>query len=142
MTLIEALVSSVILGVGVAGLISAATLGMRNEKKSEQRTAAIYLAREKMAEVEMKGPHIWALGQPTSGVEERKNVTYDWTIQIDPFSAGELFDVAIKVDWFGSAGQGSVTLETWLNDYEAKVLALPGQENQPNTQAPTSGDQR
>src|SRR5262245_47803944 len=73
MTLIEVLTASVLLGVGVAGLMSTATLAMRNQQKVEQRSVALCLAQEKMSEIDMIGPHVWLLGRPMSGSEERNN---------------------------------------------------------------------
>jgi prepilin-type N-terminal cleavage/methylation domain-containing protein len=120
-TLIEALVSTVLLGVGVVGLMSAATLGLRNSQRAGQRSMAMYLAMEKLAEVEVMGPHIWMLGHPMEGSEPRGSAEYLWTIAIDQLAVGELFDVRVKVQWSSAAGDGSVELETWLNDYEAMV---------------------
>jgi len=122
MTFIEALVASLILGVGVVGLISAATLALRNQQRCEYRTAAMYVASELMAQVEMMGPHIWTLGQPTHGTETRGNVPYEWKIEIKEGLAGELFSVLVTVDWSTAGGNGSVELATWLNDYRAKQL--------------------
>jgi Tfp pilus assembly protein PilV len=135
LTLIEALVSSVLLGVGVAGLMSAATVGLRNEQKMEQRTFALYLAKAKLAQVETVGPHIWSQSEPMKGTETQKGIVYDWTISIDQLSAGELFDVRVTTDWAGPTGQGTIELETWLNDYEAKAVNKAVSENQANPPA-------
>jgi Tfp pilus assembly protein PilV len=139
-TLVEALVSAVLLGVGVVGLMSAATVGQRNSYRSEQRTVAVCLAQEKMAEVEAAGPHLWSLGQPMKGTESRDGVAYDWALKIDRLSAGELFDVRVTVDWAGAAGTGSVGLETWLNDYPARFVNA-SERKKPN-QSETSGNPR
>ncbi|MCK4342710.1 MAG: hypothetical protein KAY37_13415 [Phycisphaerae bacterium] len=122
MTLIEVLVASVLLSVGVVGLVSVASLAMRNQQKTEQRAAALCLAQEKLAEVEVVGPHVWMLGHPTRGQQEQGRIVYDWTIKIDELSAGELFSVLVKVNWSGPNGGGEVALETWLNDYAAETL--------------------
>lgn len=141
-TLIEALVSSVLLGVGVVGLMSVATLGQRNSFRSEQRTAAVCLAQEKMAEVEAAGPHLWSLGQPMKGTQTRDRVVYDWAIKIDRLSAGELFDVHVTVDWAGVTGTGSVGLETWLNDYPARFTGVSEREKPNQSAAPGNQKQR
>ena len=122
MTLVEVLVASVLLGVGVAGLLSAAALGMRNQGRSEQRIAALYVAREKLAEVETVGPRIWSLTESSQGGERRGNVGYEWNIDITALTEGELFDVEVTVKWQGLSGDGEVELETLLNDYRAAVL--------------------
>ena len=118
MTLVEVLVASVLLGVGVTGLISAASLAMRNQQRVDYRVAALYLAQEKLASVERVGAHIWMLGHPTQGTEEHDGVVYDWTIQIEQLGVGELFSVSVEVGWSGPGG-GVVEFETWLNDYAA-----------------------
>ncbi len=121
-TLIEVLVSAVLLGVGVVGLMSAATLSLRNSQRSEYKAMAMNLAREKIAEIEALGAHLWMLGRETNGSEFRHEVNYEWTITIDQLSVGELFDVKVEVVWQAPAGSGKVQLETLLNDYEAKSL--------------------
>ena len=142
MTLIEVLVASVLLGVGVAGLISAATLGLRNQQRSAQRVAALYVAQERLAQVELVGPHIWMLGHPTNGTTVRGRVAYDWTIRIEQQLAGELFAVHVEVRWFAPGGEGAVEIETWLNDYEAQALPTveqPGQTSPEPGPAPPGG---
>ena len=76
MTLIEVLAATVLLGVGVVGLISVATLAMRNQQRTEQRASALCLAQEKLADVELVGPHVWMLGYPTQGSQEQGRVVH------------------------------------------------------------------
>jgi len=141
LTLLEALVASVLLGVGVVGLMSAATLAMRNQNRCQHRTSALYLAQEKFAAIEVVGPHIWMLGHPTKGEEVRGDVVYDWEVEIDQQAVGELFSVKIKVSWTSGGGSGTVELETWLNDYEAKTQEAPEPrpEAAPQAEAPSRG---
>lgn len=124
MTLVEVLVASVILGVGVAGLMFAATLGMRNQQQAELRIAACFLATGKLGEIEAVGPHTYSLTRPTTGNEILGDAAYKWTAQIVEQTEGELFRVTVMVDWHGSGGSGSVAFETLLNDYEAAVAEL------------------
>lgn len=118
-TLIEVLVAMTLLGTCVVGLMASATLATRNQQRCGQRVAAMYLAQEKLAEVEMIGPHVWMLGHPTEGNDERDGMVYNWTIRIGQQSVGELFTVEVEVRWNGPTG-GEVAMETWLNDYRAK----------------------
>lgn len=133
MTLVEVLVASVLLGIGVAGLTFATTLSLRNQQRVDLRTPALYLAQEKIAEIEMIGPTAWSVGKPSSGTETRGNVTYQWTTKIDQGSVGRLFSVLVKVQWSAGRESGQVELDTWLNDYAAMAAALgaPAQP-QPN----------
>jgi len=118
MTLVEVLVATVILGTSVAGLMSAATIGLRNQQRSETRAAALWLAQQKLNEVDLIGAHVWMLARPAAGDEELAGGTYHWTLTIEQEPVGELFDVRVQVD--GPRG-GSVELETWMNDYAAKT---------------------
>src|SRR5688572_472365 len=70
MTLIEVLVATTLLGVGVTALLSAATLGLRNQQRSELRAMALCVAQEKLSEIELIGPHVWLLARPSSGDTE------------------------------------------------------------------------
>lgn len=139
MTLIEVLVASVLLGIGVAGLISAATLGLRNQQRVDQRTVALYLAQEMLAQAEAVGPHLYVLSEPTQGVERREGINYAWTLDIAPQveAVGELFSVQIAVEWDAPGGGGEIEMETWLNDYRAAAhLRSESQEsNNPNPTA-------
>jgi len=132
MTLVEVLVASVLLGVGVSGLIMAATLGLRNQQRSEQRITALYLAQEKLAEIEVVGPRIWSLAETPQGVEVRNDVAYEWSVRIEAMTEGELYDVHAQVSWSALGGGGEVELETWLNDYEAATVLGPDQRDRQN----------
>jgi len=126
MTLIEVLVASVLLGVGVSGLMLAAGLGLRNQKRTEQRAVALYLAYEKLAEIDVAGVRMWSLTAPTSGSETRGGVDYTWSAKTESHTEGELSDVRIEVNWQGrGAAGGKVELATLLNDYKGKTMELP-----------------
>jgi len=126
MTLVEVLVATVLLGVGVSGLMLSATLGLRNQLRCEQRTAATFLAYGKLSEIEAVGPHMWSLSRPTSGTEAQDDVTYTWSVQIVEQGVGELYDVQVEVSWTDARSGGSVTVQTLLNDYEAVTETPPG----------------
>jgi len=138
MTIIEVLVASVLLGVGVVGLMSAGTLALRNQHRSANETSALYLAQEKLAEIEVIGAHIWMLGHPTDGTVTRQGVRYQWTIEIHQQAVGEMFTVAVKVNWRSNGASGAVELETWLNDYKAKAEEAPEQDNRPGADMTSS----
>ncbi len=121
MTLIEVLVATVILGLGVTALLSAATLAGRNQQRSEWRAMALCVAQEKLAEIELIGPHVWMLARPSSGDVERTAQTFRWTSSIEQQLAGELFSVQVSVEWAADGG-GKVELSTWFNDYNASIL--------------------
>jgi prepilin-type N-terminal cleavage/methylation domain-containing protein len=118
MTLVEVVVATVIFGLGVAGLMSAAAAGMRNQQKGEIRAAALGVAQQKLSEVDLIGAHVWMLSRPTTGEETLGEQTFRWTLTIQQQPVGELFAVRAQVEW---PGGGNTALETWLNDYGAKT---------------------
>jgi type II secretory pathway pseudopilin PulG len=127
LTLVEVLVAAVLLGVGVVGLISVASLSLRNQQRTEQRAAALCLAQEQLAQVELVGPRLWLLGHPTQGSQAGGGIAYDWTIGIESLAVGELYSVDVQVHWSSPGGGGSVELETWLNDYQSVARPTSGQ---------------
>jgi len=125
MTLVEVLVATVLLAVGVTGLLFSAAAGMRNQQRTGERMAALYLAQEKLAEIDVVGPRMWSLTQSSRGAVTRESVTYEWSVAVEAMSEGELYDVRIEVSWSGAGGEGTVELETLLNDYEAVATLGP-----------------
>lgn len=142
MTLVEVLVASVILGVGVAGLLSATALGMRNQGRSEQRMAALYFAQEKLAEVEAVGPRMWSLTREKQGSQQREEIMYSWSLAIVAMTEGELYDVLVTMEWNGPTGGGKLELETLLNDYKAAAMLDAGLAGEDSPLAPTGEDER
>jgi hypothetical protein len=114
----------------VVGLLSAAVMGMRNSQRSEYTVTAMNVAREKMAEVQVKGPGVWTLGEKCNGQEVRDEVVCEWMIAIEDLKPGELYDVMVTVNWETASTSGKVELETWLNDY--KVAAMERMTEQRN----------
>lgn len=133
MTLVEVLVSAVLLGVGVAGLLSAAALGLRNQDRSGHEMGALYFAQEMLALVDREGPRMWELTRPTKGVEQRGPVRYTYRLDIEALTEGELHSVIITVDWETTTDSGQIELETLMNDFEAATVldVLPTGDESP-----------
>ena len=144
MTLIEVLVATILLGVGVTGLMSAATMAIRHQHRSVERTTAAWLANERLSEVARIGPYAWSVSRrPMEGTEPAGAVSYAWTLDIEPASdglIGELYIVNVEVTWksAGGRGGGTVAMETWLNDYEAVALTPKDQRERSESQSPTA----
>ena len=142
MTLVEVLAATVLLGVGVAGLMLSATLGVRNQQRTGHRTAALYLAQAKLAEIEATGPRIWSLSGQTQGSESIGEMSYEWSAMIELMGEGELYDVQVQVSWSGAGDSGSTELETYLNDYRAAALEEKSAAGQGENAGPKSGEPR
>jgi Tfp pilus assembly protein PilV len=126
MTLVEVLTATVILGVGITGLLSAATMSMRNQHRSESRMQALYLAQGKLGEIDLIGAHIYQVSRPMTGTSQAGDRSYSWSVRIEQQPVGELFAVQVSVSGEGPDGATS-QLSTWLNDYDAKSL-IPSQQ--------------
>jgi Tfp pilus assembly protein PilV len=135
MTLVEVLTAAVILGAGVAGLLSAASMSLRNQRGSEYRATAMCLAQEKMSEVQVAGPRDWTTRRATQGVEDRPGVAYSWTVATEALSVGSLYSVQVTVEWSAPGSSGQVQLETWLNDYKTAAMEAAKQQGTSGTPA-------
>ncbi len=141
MTLVEVLTAAVILGAGVAGLLSAASMSLRNQRGSECRAGAMCLAQEKMSEVEVAGPRDWTTRRATQGIVDRPGMKYSWTVATEALSVGTLYSVLVTVEWSAPGSSGQVQLETWLNDYKAAAIEAvkqQGTSGSPGGQAPSN----
>ncbi len=144
MTLVEVLVASVLLGVGVAGLVSSATLAMRNQQRSEHRAMAVCLAQEVLSQVDVAGAHTWVETRPMEGTESRDDIALRWTLAIEQTSVAELHSVRVSIEWLAPGDSGRIELETLLNDYEA-VSTLPQnqrRDERPKEAGPDAGKRR
>ncbi len=134
MTLVEVLVSAVLLSVGVAGMMSAASLSMRNQRQSELRSIGLALAQEKMTEIELLGPSGWTAARPGQGTEDRDGLAYSWSGRVEQLGAmGPLFQVTVQVNWSGP-GAGEIELQTLLNDYGELSTESTGQKDEAKPQ--------
>ena len=120
-TLLEALVATVIMGIAVAGILSAISQSTRNAMHLTEYDRATLLARQKMDEllVDLKVPR----KVPFSGLwrpEQAGGVTAGWNARVSPFEAAP------------DAGPGNwvvdrVELEVWWMDgARRRVIQLEG----------------
>lgn len=143
MTLVEVLAATVLLGVGVSGLMLSATLSLRNQQRCQKRTAATFIAYGKLSEIEAVGPHMWSLSQPSSGTEDLDDASFSWITQTEELGVGELYDVQVEVAWTDAKSSSSVVLQTLLNDFEAVTQEGPESTRRQgaiDANEPTSGN--
>jgi len=124
----------VLLGVGVAGLVSAAGLALRNQSRLAHRAAALLLAQEQIQQVDVVGAYAWQIGYPMHGSESRGDVVYEWTLDIEHLGVGELHRVQADVRWKSLTDEGRAELETWLSDYRntGEATETPVETQNPN----------
>ena len=113
-TLLEALVATAIMGIAVAGILSAISASTRNASKLTQYDRATLLARQKMDEllVDLRLPR----KQPISGIwppQQSGGVNAGWSAVVTPFEAAP------------GTGPGQwvvdrVQLEVWWMDGETR----------------------
>lgn len=141
-TLVEVLVAAVLLGIGVTGLIYAATSSMRSGRRAHLNAAARDVACEQMAAVQTMGPAIYTLAGEMKGSEDRGDTSFSWDIAITRLSAGELHDVVVTVEYQNGRDRGETTLETWLSDYPAAAAEEAAAAERANPTNPVSAEGR
>ncbi len=114
-TLIEVLVSFVIVALAMGALLQIFSSGLRSGYIAEQYSAAVLLAESKL---EATGIEDRLVEGETSGAFDNG---FRWTVSVRAYDDGadadqpgtvEAFAVAVTVAWDGSAGERSFELET------------------------------
>ena len=114
-TLIEVLVSFVIVALAMSALLQIFSSGLRSGYIAEQYSAAVLLAESKLEAV---GIEERLVEGETSGAFDNG---FRWTVSVRAYDDGadadqpgtiEAFAVAVTVAWDGSAGERSFELET------------------------------
>ena len=114
-TLIEVLVSFVIVALAMGALLQIFSSGLRSGYIAEQYSAAVLLAESKLEAV---GIEEQLVEGETSGAFDNG---FRWTVSVRAYDDGadadqpgtiEAFAVAVTVAWDGSAGERSFELET------------------------------
>jgi len=110
LSLIEISIAVVILTLIAGGMLGIFSQGFNAAEKSQERTAAYSLAREKLEE-----SFRYPFPSNSSGTTTRDNIVYNWTLTVsdDPIYPGELKRLAVAVSW----GTENYTLVTLKADY-------------------------
>lgn len=114
-TLIEMIVATTLLVIGVAGALSAINAATRATKAAEDVQTAIMLAQKQLAELETQPTSITSGDQ--SGTFDAPYSAYQWKQSIEPSDYSYLYQVTITVEWGSqiSPQQRSITTYEYYN---------------------------
>jgi len=118
MALIEALVASTVLGIGLLGATQLTLKAMQAAQESRQRGVARLLAQEAMDCALSRSPC------PTQGSTEVQGLRYERLTRIMPRSDG-LQDIEVTVQWASPLG-GTARGESARLVWRSSVSQLPG----------------
>ena len=104
MVLIEALVSSAVLGVGMMGAVQLATQGMQTTTDTHQRMAAHNLALDAMDCHQSLRTEC-----PMNDQTTLQGHTYSRKIELNPGAGMGLVDITVTVQWTGAARAGTTS---------------------------------
>jgi type II secretion system protein I len=117
-TLIEVLVALAIASIGLLGLLRLHVIGLNTAQAAATRTAAVFLAQEKNAEVSTAGfPQL----ETRSGAVERNGVSFEWTTTVTEarpqVAAGRtlsgLRQIRTSVSWPEGSGNKDIQMTTY-----------------------------
>jgi len=109
--LLEVLLSLVLVGVGLTGVMLALRAGLAASERSRHVTAATMLAQQKLAEFRSAPPQ--RIGT-LNGDFGQEGPDYAWRAQISPMEEHDFYAVTVEVVWTRSGREQSVALNSLL----------------------------
>ena len=126
-TLIEMIVATTLLAVGVVAALAAFSSATRATAAAEQIHTAILLAREKMTEIELQPDTL--TGGDQQGQFDDPYAVYRWQEHIETTEYQNLFKVTVTVQWGPQNAPKERAVVTYLQQPQT-------QQNQPTQGAP------
>jgi type II secretion system protein I len=96
-TLVEMVVATVLLALGVVGALACISSATRSTSISSEYTTAALLAQQKLAELEAQPDQIQ--GGEQSGDFGEEHPTFSWRQQVDSTSITSLMRVTLHIEW-------------------------------------------
>lgn len=114
--LLDALVGSLILGVGLGVTLSIASRSISNQVQGQHQLTASWLLDELLGTVVMDGPVDFPQLNPTSGRFDPPFDEYEFNVDIDDLGLGKPLRVTATVRWAYGRGMRHVEAQTWVAD--------------------------
>lgn len=99
MVMLDVIVGGVILGIGIAAIMSLASRSLAAQTQGERRMQAAWLADELLNMVLVEGPKEYEKLYPTSGDFDVPFDNFAYEIDINDLDRGLLYDVTATVAW-------------------------------------------
>lgn len=113
-TLAEVIVGAIILGIGLAAVVSVSSRAMMNHTRGERMIVASWLADELLAMVLVEGPQAYLTRRNLEGAFEEPFEEYTYTMEIEYFSDVEPYRVTAVVGWPPYDDSSLVEIQTWM----------------------------
>jgi Tfp pilus assembly protein PilV len=117
--LIDVVIAGVLLGIGLAVLISLVSRSLMMQTQGEKRMTASWLADELLAMVVVEGPDEYAVVYDLSGRFFAPFEEFVYDVAIDQPSIGSAYEVSATIRW-GAAEYESVRVDTLVADREQR----------------------
>lgn len=110
--LIDVIAGAVMLGIGLAAVISIASRSLAAQVDGEHKIVASWLADEKLSMVLVEGPEEFPKIHDTFGTFEAPFEEYEYEIDIQDQGPRQPFRVIAHIRWPKATGWGEIAVET------------------------------
>jgi hypothetical protein len=112
--LIDVIVGGVMLGIGVAAVITVGSRALADQIEGEHQLVASWLADELLSMVVVEGPQEYPKIHDTFGAFEAPFALYEYEVDIQEQGPRQPFRVIAYVRWPNARGYGEVAVETLI----------------------------
>ncbi|MCZ6836320.1 MAG: type II secretion system protein [Planctomycetota bacterium] len=112
--LIEVIMGGVMLGIGIAAVISITSRSLASQVKGENILVASWLADEKLSMVLVEGPETFPKIHDTYGTFEAPFEEYEYEIDIQEQGPRKPYRVLATIRWPNAQGTSEITVETLI----------------------------
>jgi hypothetical protein len=112
--LVDVIIGGVMLGIGLAVIISLNSRSLANQVDGERQLTASWLADELLTTVLVEGPVEYPKLHDMSGQFEPPFSDFDYDVSIDELGSALPHHVTAEVRWNGSGGVRTVRVETYI----------------------------
>ena len=114
--LIDVIIGTVMLGIGLAVVISLATRSLRAQTDGEKRLMASWLADEMLSMVVVEGPVNYPKLYDNSGQFEYPFEEFDYDLFIEDQGVAAPFRVTAIIRWDGARGREEIHVQTLISE--------------------------
>lgn len=112
--LLDVLVGALMLGVGLAVLMSLSSQSLQGELTAQRRITATWLADEALAMVLARGPHNYQMNEPMEGYFDPPYDMFTWSLEMNQQGDWQPWVVRSIVTWTDLRGPMSVEIDTLI----------------------------
>lgn len=125
--LIDVIVGGVMLGIGIAALITVSARAMASQMEGERQLTASWLADELLSMVLVEGPVNYPKLHDTYGGFEKPFEQYEFEVDIQDQGPRQPFRVIAFIRWPSPRGMREISVETLIADRmeEEQALRMP-----------------